>query len=141
MALPRLLRNAVILRKFFMKIVSNTLDIVWETWEDPGESGAGSRESETYPVIKGQVIFEAENEEEMEKLVNDGISDEMVTYDDFKEFMEMATYRNIHKINWREKMNGNRCTVFAESCVADRAYESDCSDDEDDYSDEYDSDH
>ena len=38
-------------------------------------------------------------------------------------------------------MNGNRCTVFAESCVADRAYESDCSDDEDDYSDEYDSDH
>ena len=79
-----------------MKIVSNTLDIVWDTWEDPGESGAGSRESETYPVIKGQVIFEAENEEEMEKLVNDGISDEMVTYDDFKEFMEMATYRNIH---------------------------------------------
>lgn len=94
-----------------MIVKNNTLELIWETWDDPGDypnSVASSPlPSYKYPVLEGQIVFQAENQEEIDSF--DCISDWILDYIDL----------NVKSVTWKSKVTDNICLVWAEECDAD----------------------
>ena len=44
-----------------MKVISSTLDLTWESWDDPGDypNNVAGRPlpSYSYPVVEGEIVF------------------------------------------------------------------------------------
>lgn len=94
-----------------MKVISDSLELVWERWDDPGDypNAVASHPlpSYHYPVVEGEIIVEAENQEDIDSF--DCISDWVWDYIDL----------DVNRATWKSKINGNVCTIWVEECEAD----------------------
>jgi hypothetical protein len=94
-----------------MKVLSNTLELFWDTWSDPGDypNAIAQRPLPDYPfpVVEGEIVVEAENEKELQEFSE--ISDWIWEY--VKLDLKTAT--------WKGKVEGNRCTISIDDFEAE----------------------
>lgn len=89
-----------------MKIVSDTLKVVWEVWEDPGDypnSIAYSRLPNClFPIVLGEIVFEAENENDFQE------------FDNITEWIWKHIDAKIDGLTCKSHIQENQCTIWFE---------------------------
>lgn len=94
-----------------MIVKSNNLELIWETWDDPGDYpnslASSPLPSYKYPVLEGQIVFQAENQEEIHNF--DCISDWILDYVNL----------DVKNVTWKSKITEDICVVWAEDCEAE----------------------
>ena len=92
-----------------MKVIKNTLQAYMETWQDPGvypsNAGAGPLPDHHYMVGEGELILEAETQDDANLFSFD---DELVE--------EYVNLPNANVTKWKSEIKGNRIILSIEEC-------------------------
>jgi hypothetical protein len=91
-----------------IKVISNTLEVEWERWDDPGDYpnavASGPLPSYDYAIVEGELVIEADDPEEFEDIDAD----------------ELADLSGVKVTSWGKKIEGTRCTLWVEECEGER---------------------
>jgi|694.fasta_scaffold22898_7 hypothetical protein len=94
-----------------MKVLSNTLELTWNQWDDPGDYpnslAASPQPSYFYPVLKGEIVLKAETFEDSEKF-------QLETSDWICEFVDFECKK--YTIKWELKTSLDTCVICAKEC-------------------------
>ena len=100
-----------------MKCISNTLVISADIWEDPGDYpnslAGGPLPSHSYIESSGELVLEAENNEELESFdaLNDWFSDWIHCGAEASKIGAYVDIPSYWHIDWEFKVDGNIVTV------------------------------
>ncbi len=90
-----------------MKVISNTLEVSWERWDDPGDYpngiASGPLPSYDYPIVEGELVFEADDPADFAEI-------------DCPEDHAEVDLPNVKVTSWGSRINGNRITYWVEEC-------------------------
>lgn len=94
-----------------MKVLSNNLELYWETWSDPGDYPNAIAQSPLpdyqFPVVEGEIVVEAEKDEEIEE------------FDDISQWIWEYVKLDLKRATWNGKIEGNRCTITVDDFEAE----------------------